>query len=56
MEKIELKAQARKITGRKAKRLRKEGLLLGNVFGKKVKSEAVQTLLSDFLLVFKKAG
>lgn len=56
MDKKELKAEERKVTGRKVKNLRKEGLLPGNVFGKKVKSEAIQVVLKDFEKVFKEVG
>lgn len=56
MEKFTLKADRRKITGRKVKTLRKEGILPANVFGKKVKSLALQVKLADFVDIFKKAG
>jgi len=56
MDKLTLKAAVRKITGRKVKALRKEGILPANVFGKKVKSLAVQIKLADFTDVYKKAG
>jgi len=56
MDKLILIASERKITGRKVKTLRKEGLLPCNVFGKKVKSMALQVKLSDFVDIFKKAG
>ena len=51
-----LKAEARKTTGRKVKNLRKEGILPGNVYGKKVKSESVQVNLKDFEKVYKEVG
>jgi len=56
MDKLTLKADVRKIIGRKVKALRKEGILPANVFGKKVKSLAVQIKLADFTDVYKKAG
>jgi large subunit ribosomal protein L25 len=56
MIKQTLKADARKIYGRKVKKLRKEGLLPGNIYGKKIKSEAVQVALKDFDKVFKEVG
>lgn len=56
MEKLTLKADKRKITGRKVKTLRKEGILPANVFGKKIKSLALQVKLADFVGVYKKAG
>lgn len=56
MQKRELKAEPRKLTGRKVKNLRKEGILPGNVFGKKIKSESVQVSLKDFEKTFKEVG
>lgn len=56
MQKKELKAEIRKITGRKIKNLRVQGLLPANVSGKKIKSEAVQVNLKEFKKVFAEAG
>jgi large subunit ribosomal protein L25 len=42
--------------GRKVKNLRKEGLLPGNVYGKKVKSEPIQVVLKDFEKAYKEVG
>lgn len=52
----ELKVEKRKITGRKVKVLRREGILPANVYGKKVKSQAVQLDLKTFLPVYQKVG
>jgi large subunit ribosomal protein L25 len=56
MQKQTLKAEVRKISGRKVKNLRKEGILPGNISGKKIKSEAVQVVLKDFEKVYKDVG
>jgi large subunit ribosomal protein L25 len=56
MDKLILSAESRTVTGRKVKNLRKDGLLPANVFGKKVKSQAVSIKLSDFSDIYKKAG
>ncbi len=56
MDKISLNAQKRTVLGRKIKKLRKEGMLPANIYGKKVKSQAVTVKFSDFESVFKKAG
>jgi len=56
MHKEELKAELRKIRGRKIKNLRHEGILPANVSGKKIKSEAVQVNLKEFKKVFEKSG
>ncbi len=55
-EKNQLKVEKRKITGRKVKKLRGEGILPANIYGKKIKSLAVQLPLKDFLPVYKKVG
>ena len=56
MDKIVLNAKQRKLFGRKVKKLRREGILPGNVFGKGIKSLAVEVDLKEFSEVFKKAG
>jgi len=56
MNTIALKVEKRKLTGRKVKRLRLEGLIPANVYGKKVKSEALQIPIKEFEKVFEKAG
>lgn len=56
MQKKELKAEIRKVSGRKVKNLRKEGILPGNISGKKIKSEAIQVVLKDFEKVYKEVG
>jgi len=54
--KPKLKAEKRKIIGRKVKALRQEGLLPANIYGKKVKSQAVQLDLKSFLPVYQEVG
>jgi len=51
-----LNAQSRVTTGRKVKKLRLEGILPANVFGKGVKSESVQVSLKDFEKVYGDSG
>lgn len=51
-----LKVDKRKIFGRKVKKLRSEGKLPANIYGKKVKSQAIEVVLSDFENVFKQSG
>jgi len=55
-DKIKLKVTKRKITGRKVKQLRREGILPANIYGKDVKSLAVELPTKDFKQVFQKAG
>lgn len=56
MKKISLSVEKRKVLGKKVKRLRKEGLLPGNIYGKDVKSESVQVPYKEFEKVYKEAG
>lgn len=56
MAKLSLKLQKRELFGRKVKRLRKIGLLPANIFGKKIKSEAITVDAKEFRHVFEKAG
>lgn len=56
MEKFKLEAQERKLTGKKVKKLRREGLIPANVFGKGIKSESVQVRVPEFSRIWKKAG
>ncbi len=56
MDKILLNAGQRKISGRKVKKLRKEGILPGNIFGKKIKSAAVEVSAKEFEKVYEEAG
>ncbi len=56
MNKTTLEAKIRKITGRKVKTLRKEGLIPANIYGKKIKSQAVQVKALDFKKAYEEAG
>jgi large subunit ribosomal protein L25 len=56
MEKTTLTAEKRTITGKKVKKLRKDGMVPANLFGKNVKSLSLQIPIKDFLTVYKKAG
>lgn len=56
MPKTILKTEKRTLEGRKVKNLRKEGILPGNVSGKKIKSLAVQVNLKDFEKTYKEIG
>lgn len=56
MKTYSLKAEERKVTGRKVKTLRALDILPANVYGKGVKSVSVQVALADFDKVFKEAG
>ncbi len=56
MQTIQLLAQKRTVTGRKVKKLRKEGIVPANIYGNKLPSQAVSVNIADFTKVFKKAG
>lgn len=56
MKHAELKAEKRTVLGKKVKKLRKEGILPANVYGKGLQSTAIQVQLSDFQKVHKEAG
>ena len=56
MTKHTLSADPRKLTGRKVKALRHQGLTPANVFGKDVKSQSLQISTPDFLKLRKATG
>lgn len=56
MQEIKLTAQKREIVGRKVKKLRFEGLIPANVYGKKTKSLALSLKRKEFEKVYKEAG
>jgi len=56
MDTLKIKAEKRDVFGRKVKRLRKEGVTPANVFGKKIKSFAIQLKEDEFKKVYKEAG
>lgn len=56
MKAIELNAQPRTVTGKKVKKLRREGLLPISVFGKDVKSVALSVPIKEFQQIYNKAG
>ena len=56
MDKKVLKAEERKITGRKVSTLRKAGLIPANVYGTKVKSMSLQVNEKEFKAVYKEVG
>src|SRR3990172_2693034 len=56
MDKVSLIADKRTISGRKVKALRRQGIIPANVFGKKIKSFALQISAKDFEQVFEEAG
>jgi len=53
---ITLKAEKRDVLKKKVKSLRKGGILPANVFGKKVKSQAIMLPMNDFITAYDMAG
>jgi len=51
-----LKVEERKVLGKKVKKLRRDGITPGNVYGKEVKSTAVQLPTKNFMDVYKESG
>lgn len=55
MKRLKLTVEKRKVFGKKVKKLRKEGIFPANIYGKDVKSLAVQLPYKEFENVFKEA-
>ncbi|MCX6725730.1 MAG: 50S ribosomal protein L25 [Candidatus Shapirobacteria bacterium] len=55
-EKTKLSVEKRKTVGREVKFLRRKGILPANIYGKKIKSLAVQLSAKSFLPVLKEVG
>lgn len=53
---INLSAQRRTLIGRKVKTLRRQGIVPGNIFGKKTTSVSIQLNLNDFKKIYQEAG
>lgn len=56
MKRPKLTVEKRKVTGKKVKKLRREGILPANIYGKDIKSLAVQLPQKEFEKVFKEVG
>lgn len=56
MKRHVLTVEKRAVLGKKVKKLRREGLLPANIYGKDVKSLAVEVKLKEFKEVFNKVG
>ncbi|MCL5675994.1 MAG: 50S ribosomal protein L25 [Patescibacteria group bacterium] len=56
MKTVKLAVAKRTISGKKVKKLRKEGIIPANIYGKKTKSLSVGVSGKEFLKVFREAG
>lgn len=56
MKRHKLAVEKRKVLGKQVKKLRREGILPGNIFGKDIKSTSVQVPTKEFNSVYKEAG
>ncbi len=54
--KVELKVSARPVLGKKVKRLRREGIIPANVYGRGLDSLAIQVVRDDLVSVIRTAG
>lgn len=54
--KIILNVQKREIFGKKVKNLRKKNIIPANIFGTKIKSQAIQVFENDLIKTYKEAG
>lgn len=52
MKRLKLKVEKREIMGKQLKKLRKSGILPGNIYGKEIKSQAVQVAYKDFTPIY----
>ena len=52
MKRESLKVEKREVLGKKVKKLRRDGILPANVYGKEMKSASVQVPLKDFMTVY----
>ncbi len=55
-QRTQLKAQKRELFGRKINRLRRQGILPSNLFGNKIKSQALQVDTVSFTKVYQQEG
>jgi large subunit ribosomal protein L25 len=51
-----LKVEKREVLGKEVKKLRRDGIIPGNVYGKDIKSQAVQLPMKEFQTVFDEVG
>lgn len=56
MKRPKLAVEKRNVLGKKVKKLRQEGIFPANIYGKDLKSEAVQLPYKDFETIYKEAG
>ncbi len=56
MTRLRIAVEKRKILGKKVKKLRREGILPANIYGKDIKSTAVQLPEKEFQKIYKEVG
>src|SRR5262245_18608494 len=56
MKHPQLKADPREVMGKKVKKLRREGILPANIYGKDLESTAVQVAMKDFQDLYDEVG
>ena len=55
-EKVSLKAELRKVFGKKLNKVRKQGLVPGNIFGPDFKSQSISVVYKDLVKIYKAVG
>ncbi len=55
-KRLQLKVEKRTVLGKKIKKLRKSGILPANIYGKDIKSQAVQVPYKEFEPIYKEVG
>src|SRR5258706_15170756 len=56
MNKHTLTVTKREVMGKNVKKLRRDGIMPANIYGRDIKSEAVQVAFKDFQKTFKETG
>lgn len=56
MKRLKIEVIKRELLGKKIKKLRKDGILPANIYGKDIKSQAVQLPLKAFEAIYKEVG
>ncbi|EKE14204.1 MAG: hypothetical protein ACD_12C00633G0005 [uncultured bacterium] len=55
-DKVSLKAELRIVFGKKLNKVRKQGLIPGNIFGPDFKSKSISVVYKDLVKIYKKVG
>lgn len=56
MKRPQLKVEKRTVIGKKVRKLRRDGILPANIYGKDIKSVSVQVPIKEFITLYKEVG